>query len=446
MINTYLCGLEKRNMFKSQMNKRIISLTIPNIISNITVPLLGMVDLAIVGRLGGASSIGAIAIGTAIFNLIYWNFGFLRMGTSGLTAQSLGRRSFTEAMNVFTRSLVIALTIALLLLVFQRPIFDAANWFMGSSENLRDMVAQYFFVRIWGAPAVLGMYVFKGWFIGMQNSKTPMWIAIQINVVHIILSYVFAFEMDMGIRGVALGTIMGQYSGVISCLVIFLSRYKVVTRYFHFKGSLKMNEMKKFFKINTDILLRTICLSVVFASFTAFSTQMGEDTLAVNTVLLQLFTLFSYIMDGFAYAGEALTGKYYGAGSRPLLKEAIRCVIIWGIIISSLFTVLYTFFLTPIISIFTDVQSIITLADDFRWWVVAVPFAGFLAFVLDGVLIGITQTKIMRNSIFLAAVIFYLIYYTLNPVIGNNALWLAFILYLVGRGWIQYYFYKKIVI
>lgn len=433
-------------MFKSQMNKRIISLTIPNIISNITVPLLGMVDLAIVGRLGGASSIGAIAIGTAIFNLIYWNFGFLRMGTSGLTAQSLGRRSFTDAMNVFTRSLVIALTIAFLLLVFQRSIFDAANWFMGSSENLKDMVAQYFFVRIWGAPAVLGMYVFKGWFIGMQNSKTPMWIAIQINVVHIILSYVFAFEMDMGIRGVALGTIMGQYSGVISCLVIFLSRYKVVTRYFHFRGSLKMSEMKKFFQINTDILLRTICLSVVFASFTAFSTQMGEDTLAVNTVLLQLFTLFSYIMDGFAYAGEALTGKYYGAGSRPLLKEAIRCVITWGIIISSLFTVLYSFFLTPIISIFTDVESIITLADDFRWWVVAVPFSGFLAFVLDGVLIGITQTKIMRNSIFFAAVIFYLIYYTLNPIIGNNALWLAFIMYLVGRGWIQYYFYKKIVI
>lgn len=433
-------------MFKSQMNKRIIALTIPNIISNITVPMLGMVDLAIVGRLGGASSIGAIAIGTAIFNLIYWNFGFLRMGTSGLTAQALGRRSFSESMNMLTRSMVIGLAIAFTLLLFQKPIFTAANLFMGSSESLKDIVAQYFFVRIWGAPAVLAMYVFKGWFIGMQNSKTPMWISIQINVVNIVLSYLFAFKMGMGIGGVALGTILGQYSGCVTSLIILLTRYKVVTRYFHFKGSLKMAEMKKFFKINTDILLRTICLSVVFASFTAFSTHLGEDTLAVNTVLLQLFTLFSYIMDGFAFAGEALTGKYYGAGSRSLLKEAIRYVIIWGIIISTLFTFIYMLFLTPIISIFTNVQSIISLADNYRWWVVAIPFAGFLAFVLDGVLIGITQTKIMRNSIFLAAVIFYMIYYTLTPVIGNNALWLAFIMYLVGRGWIQYYFYKKVVI
>lgn len=433
-------------MFKSQMNKRIIALTIPNIISNITVPMLGMVDLAIVGHLGGTSLIGAIAIGTAIFNLIYWNFGFLRMGTSGLTAQALGRRSFTECMTMFTRSMVIGLAIAFTLLLFQKPIFTVANWFMGSSESLQDVVAQYFFVRIWGAPAVLAMYVFKGWFIGMQNSKTPMWISIQINVVNIVLSYLFAFEMGMGIGGVALGTILGQYSGCVTSLIILLTRYKVVTRYFHFKGSLKLSEMKKFFRVNTDILLRTICLSLVFASFTAFSTHLGEDTLAVNTVLLQLFTLFSYIMDGFAFAGEALTGKYYGAGSRPLLKEAIRYVIIWGVIISTLFTFIYLLFLTPIISIFTKEASIIALADNYRWWVVAIPYAGFLAFVLDGVLIGITQTKIMRNSIFLAAVIFYLIYYTLNPVIGNNALWLAFILYLVGRGWIQYYFYKKVII
>lgn len=426
------------------MNRRIIALTIPNVISNITVPLLGMVDLAIVGRLGGASSIGAIAIGTAIFNLIYWNFGFLRMGTSGLTAQAFGRRSFTESMNMLTRSMVIGLIIAFALLLFQKPIFVAANIFMGSSEGLQDVVAQYFFVRIWGAPAVLAMYVFKGWFIGMQNSKTPMWIAIQINVINIVLSYVFAFQMNMGISGVALGTILGQYSGCVTALFILLTRYRVVTRYFHIKGSLKMSEMKKFFKVNTDILLRTVCLSVVFASFTAFSTHLGEDVLAVNTVLLQLFTLFAYIMDGFAFAGEALTGKYYGAGSRPLLREAIRCVLSWGVIISTAFTIIYSFFLTPIISIFTNVESIITLADDYRWWVVAIPYAGFLAFVFDGVLIGITQTKIMRNSIFMAAVVFYAVYYVLNPMLGNHALWLAFILYLIGRGVIQYLYYRKI--
>ncbi|MEG1554546.1 MAG: MATE family efflux transporter [Rikenellaceae bacterium] len=431
-------------MFKSQMNRRIIALTIPNIISNITVPLLGMVDLAIVGRLGGATSIGAIAIGTAIFNLIYWNFGFLRMGTSGLTAQAFGRRSFSESINMLTRSMVIGLLIASVLLLFQKPILVFANMFMGSSLELQDVVAQYFFVRIWGAPATLAMYVFKGWFIGMQNSKTPMWISIQINVVNIVLSYLFAFNMGMGIGGVALGTILAQYSGCVTSMLIILTRYKVVTRYFHFKGSLRMTEMKKFFKINTDILLRTICLSFVFASFTAFSTHLGEDTLAVNTVLLQLFTLFSYIMDGFAFAGEALTGKYYGAGSRPLLKEAIRYVLIWGVIISTFFTILYTFLLTPLISIFTNVESIITLAGEYKWWVVAIPFAGFLAFVLDGVLIGITQTKIMRNSIFFASIIFYAVYYLLTPTIGNNAIWLAFILYLIGRGVIQYIYYKRI--
>lgn len=426
------------------MNRRIIALTIPNIISNISVPLLGMVDMYIVGHLGGTSSIGAIAIGTTIFNLIYWNCGFLRMGTSGLTAQALGRRSFTDVMKMFTRSMVIGLSIAFILLMLQKPIFGFATHIMAPSENLINDAAKYFFVGIWGAPAVLMMYVFKGWFIGMQNSKTPMWIAIQINIVNIVLSYTFAFKMGMGIGGVALGTILGQYSGCVSCLIIFLSRYKKVTRYFHFKGSLKIDEMKKFFRINSDIFLRTVCLSLVSASFTTFSTHMGENILAVNAVLLQLFLLFSYIMDGFAYAGEALTGKYYGARNTPLLKEAINCIITWGVIISTTFTVIYAFFLTPIVSLFTNVVSVIMLADHYRWWVIAVPFAGFLAFVLDGVLIGITQTKIMRNSIFLAAVLFYIIYYTLNPMLENNALWLAFLMYLIGRGWIQYYFYKRI--
>lgn len=423
--------------FDRQMNRRIVNLTIPNIVTNITVPLLGMVDLAIVGSLGDTASIGAIAIGAQIFNLIYWNFGFLRMGTTGMTAQAYGRRNLRDTMNMLSRSLFIALCIAAVILILQRPLFSFANWFMNGSGELTELAAKYFFIRVWAAPATLGMYVFKGWFIGMQNTKTPMAIAVILNIINIIFSYLFALTFNMGIAGVALGTVIAQYSGCLMSMIVILWKYKRVLRYFSLKAAVHLKNMGRFFSVNSSIFLRSLFLSLVFASFTSFSTKMGTDILAVNTVLMQLFTLYSYIMDGFAYAAEALTGKYYGARDVQRLDLAVRNILVWGLILAVFFTVVYTFFMIPLISVFTKNPTVLALAPEYKWWVVAIPFTGTLAFLFDGVLVGMTKVKLMCVSIIIAAVFFYAAYWIFIPYLGNDAIWLAFSLFLVFRGVIQ---------
>lgn len=423
------------------VNQKILSLALPNIISNITVPLLSMVDLAIVGRLGDSSYIGAIAIGATIFNFVYWAFGFLRMGTSGFAAQAYGARSFNESAKILFRAMSIAILISLILILLQKPIFSMAASMLNTPSKSYDLVVQYFYVRIWAAPATLSLYVFKGWFIGMQNSKTPMYIAIVINIVNIVTSIAFVTIWDMGISGVALGTVIAQYSGLILFIFITKKYYYKVLKYIDFRNIFDSSSMLRFFNINRDIFLRTVCLIVIFTFFTSASSKMGETTLAVNALLLQLFTLFSYIMDGFAYAGESLVGRYYGAGNISLLKRCVNYIIVWGVVLGVFFTISYSLFLTPILSIFTDDHLIFTEAQKYIWWIVAVPFAGFFAFIFDGILVGMTHTKIMRNVIFLAVAVFFLIYYTTVEIIGNSAIWLSFIAFLLIRGvgqWLMY--------
>ena len=427
------------------MISKVISLTIPNVITNITVPLLGMVDLAIVGHIGGGDYIGAIAIGTAIFNLVYWNFGFLRMGTTGMAAQAYGARDIRECVGVLTRALFIAVAIALLLVIFQYYIFGASKYFMNISENIEPAVRDYFFVRIWAAPATISLYAFKGWFIGMQNSKTPMVIAIGLNIVNITTSLFFAYYLGMGIKGVALGTVLAQYFGVAIAIFYLVRYYKKVFKYFSLKASLQFSKMSYFFKINKDIFLRTLCLTIIFTFFTSASSKDGDDILGANTLLMQLFTLFSYIMDGFAYSAESLAGRYYGANNVNLLRRCIRVVNRFGLVSAACFTLIYAVALYPILSIFTNDESILDLAMNYRWWVVAIPFAGYLAFLYDGISGGMTKTKVMRDTIFVATAIFFTIYYVLYPIIGNSALWLALIIFLVCRGVLQAAVISRIV-
>ena len=325
------------------MNRKILALAIPNIVSNVTVPLLGMVDLGIVGRLGDDALIGGIAVGGTLFNFLYWNFSFLRMGTSGLTAQAYGARDFREAARVLVRALCVAGTVALLLWALQQPILHGAMYVMEGSEAVEQAARRYFLVRIWAAPATLALYALTGWFIGMQNARAPMWIAIGINLVNIGASLAAVRLGGMGIEGVALGTVVAQWSGVLAALFVIRRYYG---RFFdrslvRQSGMLKWNVMRRFFRVNRDIFLRTVCLVAVFTYFTVASTRMGDTLLAVNTLLLQLFTLFSYLMDGFAYAGEALAGRYYGARNLSQLRRAIRGLLGWGTGVMLLFTLLY---------------------------------------------------------------------------------------------------------
>lgn len=428
------------------MNKQILRLAIPNIITNITVPLLGMVDTAIVGHLNNGDCvdyIGAIAVGTMIFNIIYWNFGFLRMGTSGFTAQAYGAKDKEEQANILIRACFIAIVAALLLIIFQKPIGILAMMLIEDKNSVGALALSYFSIRIWAAPATLGMYALKGWFIGMQDSKNPMWISIIINLLNIIFSFILVFYFDMSIKGVALGTVIAQYGGLITTLLIWRKKYKEIIKYFNVKKSLSFEKMKQFFKINSDIFLRTLCLIIVTSYFTIASTKMPYPTLAMNTLLMQFFTLFSYFMDGFAYAAESLCGKAKGENNYPQLQSFVKRFLLWGLVISIVFIFIYALFGENILGVFTDNRDVIAFAENYLFWILLIPVTGFIAFLYDGILIGLTESVIMRNAIFISTAAFFLIYFSLTPIMGNNALWLAFLTYLLGRSLLMMIMSKK---
>lgn len=436
------------------MNKRILGLALPNIITNVTVPLLGMVDMAIVGHLS-TDHIGGITIGTGIFNMIYWCFGFLRMGTSGLTAQAFGANNPAEATKVLTRGMLLAWTIALLLIVLQWPIGLLGQVIFESSDHVMALAMSYFFIRIWAAPATLGLFAIKGWFIGMQNSIMPMWIAIIINLVNIACSLLFVLQFHWGIEGVALGTVIAQYSGLVIALAMAAFRYgDTIRKHFDIKGSLRLSELKRFFKVNSDIFLRTICLVAVFTFITRASGQISDEVLAIDALILQFFTLFSYIMDGFAYAGESLVGRYIGANDAKSLRQTVRLLLAWGLAMVVAFTLLYAANDQWILGWFTDEPRLIAQAHSYLAWILVIPVCGFAAFLFDGIYVGATASKPMRNAMFVATAAFFLTFFIQRLILShgestpshhdlNNAIWLSFMVFLTLRGIMQMLLLKK---
>ena len=420
------------------MNKKILQLAIPSIVSNITVPLLGLVDVAIVGHLGSASYIGAIAVGGMLFNIIYWLFGFLRMGTSGMTSQAFGRRDLKEVTRVLLRAVGVGLFIALCLLLLQYPIRKIAFLLIDATPEVRELATVYFNICVWGAPAVLGLYGFAGWFIGMQNSRFPMFIAITQNVVNIVASLSFVYLLDMKIEGVALGTLIAQYAGLFMASLLWLRYYGRLKIAFRWQEIIGKTAMKRFFQVNSDIFFRTLCLVAVTTFFTSTGARQGDVVLAVNTLLMQLFTLFSYIMDGFAYAGEAMAGRYIGARNNTGLQKMIRLLFRWGWGLSLSFTILYMIGGQGFLGLLTNDTTVINAAGSYYYWVLAIPLAGFAAFLWDGILIGATATRLMLYSMLVASGLFFVVYYLFYGVMGNHALWMAFLIYLSLRGIMQW--------
>ena len=419
------------------MNRRILHLAIPSIVSNITVPLLGLVDVTIVGHLGATAYIGAIAVGGLLFNILYWNFGFLRMGTSGLTSQAYGRKDKEAEIRVLVQAVSVGLFSALAMLILQYPIERLAFRLLDTSAEVEQYAVTYFRICIWGAPAVLAQYSFTGWFIGMQNSRYPMYIAIVMNVINIVCSSCFVFLFKMKVEGVALGTVVAQYSGVMMALGFWYYNYKELRGRITFKGSLQLIAMRRFFAVNRDIFLRTLCLIGVTTFFTSKGARQGDVILAVNTLLMQLFTLFSYIMDGFAYAGEALSGRYVGACNLVQLKRAVKALFCWGVVLSLVFTLLYGIGGENFLGLLTNDTVVIETAGRYFYWVLAIPLAGFAAFLWDGILIGATATRFMLWAMLVASGSFFVIYYCFSGATNNHTLWLAFLVYLALRGIMQ---------
>lgn len=424
------------------MNKKILQLAIPSIISNITVPLLGLIDVAIVGHLGSASYIGAIAVGGMLFNIIYWIFGFLRMGTSGMTSQAYGKRDLTEVTRILFRSVGVGFLISLGLLILQYPILKVAFTLIDATEEVKQWASLYFNICIWGAPAVLGLYGFAGWFIGMQNSRFPMFIAITQNIVNIAASLCFVFVLGMKVEGVALGTQIAQYAGLLMAFALWLKYYKRLKAYIDWNGLWGREAMRRFFSVNSDIFFRTLCLVAVTTFFTSTGARQGDVILAVNTLLMQLFTLFSYIMDGFAYAGEALAGRFIGAKNDVGLRKCIRLLFLWGIGLSLSFTILYALGGKNFLGLLTNDTSVIEASGDYFYWVLAIPLCGFSAFLWDGIFIGATATRQMLYSMLVASGTFFIMYYLFYQSMGNHALWMAFLWYLSLRGGMQWVLWR----
>ncbi|HCC86848.1 MAG TPA: MATE family efflux transporter [Prevotella sp.] len=431
------------------IDKDILRLALPSIVSNVTVPLLGLVDLAVAGHIGPARYIAAISVGSMIFNVIYWLMGFLRMGTSGMTGQAFGAGDTRGVRLLLRRSLALSLVIAAAFLLLQWPLREVSLAMIDPSPDVWSLATTYFNIVIWGAPAMLSLYSLNGWYIGMQDTRVPMFVAIFQNIVNILASLLFVFAFGMRIEGIALGTLVAQWSGVLISLVLLRGKLRALgTVRDESSGSLAGNySWRVFFHTDRDIFLRTVCLVAVNFAFTSMGARQGDLMLAVNTLLMTFFTLFSYVMDGFAFAGEALSGKFFGAHDTLGLSEVVKRLLLrWGLSLSLIFTMAYVFVGGMLVGLLTDDIEVRTAVVDYEMWVWLLPIAGFSAFVYDGVFIGLTATRGMLLSSFVSSVAFFLIIGVTyicklpasHPVIVNHLLWLAFIVYLMSRGLMQH--------
>ena len=430
------------------MNKEIFRIAIPNIISNITVPLMGLVSTGIVGvDSGSAEVIGALALGVSIFNFIYWNCSFIRMGTSGLTAQAYGAGDFHETTAMLARAVVISLALSAIVLIFQQPLGRLSLWLMDGDA----VVAEYFFARIWAVPAGILLFGLYGWFVGMQNGVIPMAISITVNSLHMLFGWWFVNSFDMGIKGIAYASVVSQWIGLVLAIILLAIFFRKTMRKIVLREVLNFSSMKRFFKVNGDIIVRTFCNVGVYTFFTAASAKMGEGgsrdaaILAVNTTLMQLLMLFSYMNDGFAYAAEAMTGRFIGAKDLTSLKKCLRYCVIWtfatAAVAISLYLAGWEWLFTSFLgnSAEQEIASVLAVAKQYIGWIVVIPLFAAMPFMLDGVYAGATLTRAMRNSMVWATIIFFGTFYALQPFIGNNALWLAFLLYIISRLVLQYF-------
>ncbi len=412
------------------MNRSILRIAIPSIVTNITVPLLGMVDLSIAGHIGSASVIGAISVGGLIFNMVYWLFNFLRMGSSGLTAQAYGREDGRDERKVLRMALSVAFTCGLAIFFLQRPIEWLAHLIIEPTDDVWNLAISYFRVRVWAAPAVLALFALNGWFVGMQNSRYPMYIAIGQNIFNIVSSAILVFVFHLGIEGVALGTVLSQYLGLaISFLFVRKIQFHAIKQENHISSI----SVKAFFTINADIFFRMICLIAVTTAFTSYGARQGDLLLAVNTLLIQLFILFSYFCDGFALSGEALVGKFVGANDVFSKKRCVRQLFVWAFAVVLLFTLIFYMGGESILRLLTDSEEVVIASQPYIPWVLLVPVTGFAAFMWDGIFIGATASRQMLYTLFLGACVFFITWYLPLPIADNHRLWLAFILYLSTR-------------
>lgn len=415
------------------MNRRILQLAVPSILANITIPLVGLVDTAIVGHFSDVSAIGGIAIGTMLFDLLYWNFGFLRVGTSGLTAQAFGRHDPKECRRILFQSTGIALLGALLIWAIQWLFITVAFACIPCSPAVATFAKQYFYVRIWAAPATLSLLALKGWFIGMQDTISPMATDLMVNLVNIIASYSLVVYTSIGPIGVAYGTLIAQYSGLLLALLILAVRYRIFSSATHELFAHFGQGIRHLLVLNGNIFVRYLCVMVINVGFTSLASKYGDTELAVSAIMMKLFMLFSYFTDGFAYAGEALVGRYIGEQRSRELNRSIQILFLWSMGLGVVFSVLYAVAGTPCFRLMTNETAVIDLSRHFAGWLIAMPLFSAAAYMWDGIYAGATAGREMRNGMIFAAVSFVVGYAATFRFCGIHAIYIGFFAHLIAR-------------
>ncbi|MDY6385439.1 MAG: MATE family efflux transporter [Bacteroidales bacterium] len=401
-----------------QLDKGIFRIAVPSILANITVPLVGIADIAVAGHLeaSAAALIGGISIGTMLFGLLYWNFEFLRISTGGLTAQAYGRADWQDSVDVLVKGVALALAAAVVILLLQWPFIKLSFLVVKCSREARDLALEYFFVRVWAAPATLSLMSLKGWFIGMQDSISSMFTDLVVNGINVIASIFLSLGIPgtsfegVGFSGIAWGTVLAQYSGLIFALVVIFIKYKEVVRGRISIRSLKGGDLRQFMTLNADFFVRSLCLIIVYVSMTIISAKYGDLLLASCSVIMQLLMIFSYFTDGFAFSGEAICGKYFGRRNFRTVDFAVKRVFLWSMGVGMIFVLIYSLTGVPLLLLMTSDETVVEASRRFLPWLSVMPLMGCPAFTWDGIYAGLTASKIMRDSALGSVIAFYLVW------------------------------------
>ncbi|MFK7958220.1 MAG: MATE family efflux transporter [Lysobacterales bacterium] len=415
-------------------HRNVLNLALPMIASNLSIPLLGMVDTAVVGHLPEPHHLGAVAVGALIFSFLFWGFGFLRMGTTGFVAQAYGSGDQRRVAVLLAQALALGLSLALLVILVQKGVLGLALGWIAPPPDVESESRVYFAIRIWAAPATLLTYALVGWFLGCQDARSPLLVMLTANVVNIALDVLFVVVLDWGVAGVAWASVIGEYLAVLLGLTLVMRKGALLRAIRHRADIFRSADLLALLRVNRDIMLRTLCLIVTFAFFTRQGASQGEVILAANAILLNLQSFMAYGLDGFAHAAEALVGRAIGAANKTHIAVAIRISGWWSLWFAGAMAVIYLIGGSAIVGLMTDIPEVRQATSEFLPWMVLSPLLSVWSFWLDGIFIGATRGRDMRNTMLVSTFVVFLPAWWLLQSWGNHGLWAAFMAFFVARG------------
>lgn len=416
------------------IHRRILAIAVPMIASNLSVPLLGIVDTAVIGHLKSPVYLAAVAVGATIFSFLFLGLNFLRMTTTGITAQARGRDDHVGVRRALAQSALVALVLAILLICLQWPLEQAALAILGPAADVRPATSTYFLIRIWAAPAVLFNYALIGWFLGMGNARAPLTVMVAMATINIGLDAGFVLGLGWKVAGVAIGTLIAEYLGAALSIVIAARMLKGYPGRWRGLRIMDRTSLARLVSLNGNIFLRSLALMFVFGFVTAAGARLGTVILAANALLLNFQNVLSYALDGFAHAAEALCGQAIGAADRAQFDRIVKAVLLWSLVFAILFALAWWFAGPALIALLTNLPDVRAAATHFLPWIVVLPLVAVWAFLLDGIYIGATRARAMRNAMLFSTLLCFLPVWYATRALDNHGLWLAFVVFFAARG------------